>query len=157
GQYVVRDNGSRNGTYVQGRRGMDKPEPLRFGATIRLSAATELMLVLDEDTSIPDWTGAVLDRRYTLEKLLQTSGKAALYQAGDARLPKKFAIKILSPALTHYPGYLDDFQQEARLAAELQHPHILRVLDSGVAQLAPPFSATCHYVCLELMAAGSLG
>jgi serine/threonine-protein kinase len=156
GQYVVRDIGSTNGTYVQGRRVTDKPEPVRFGATIRLSAATELMLVAEEDTSIPDWTGAVLDGRYTLEKLLRTSGKAALYEAADARLPHKVAIKILSPVLARYPGYLDDFQQEARLAAELQHPHILRVLDSGVAQLAPPFSATCHYVCLEMMAEGSL-
>ena len=42
------------------------------------------------------------------------------------------------------------------MAAGLQHPHIARVLDSGAAQLPPPFPAICHYACLELMPEGDL-
>jgi serine/threonine protein kinase len=157
GTYVVRDMGSKNGTFIQGRRvSANLPEALRFGASIRLSGATELTLVSDRSTTVPDFTGAVLDGRYTLVRLIRTTGKAAIYEATDTRLPHKVAVKVLSPILAHYPGYLDDFQHEARMAAELQHPHIVRVLDSGAVQLDSPAPLICNYVCLELMPEGDL-
>jgi hypothetical protein len=84
----------------------EQPEPLRPGAAIRISSATELLLVSAEDAEMPDLTGAVLDGRYTLIRLMRTTGKGALYEANDARLPHRVAIKALSPALAGYPGYL---------------------------------------------------
>jgi serine/threonine protein kinase len=153
--YSVRDLGSRNGIFVQGRR-VNTAEPLEFGATIRLSSSTELTLVCDEITTMPDLTGAVLDGRYALVRLVRTTGKAMLYEATDTRPPRKVAVKVLSPALARYPGYLEDFQHEAKMAAELQHPHIVRVLDSGAAQLFSPSPTTCNYVCLELLPEGDL-
>ena len=44
-------------------------------------------------------------------------------------------MKLLSPDLAKYPGYLDQFSREAETAAHLQHPHICRVLDYGCADL----------------------
>ncbi len=68
--------------------------------------------------------------RYTIERELGRGGMAAVYLARDLRHDRPVALKVLHPALAASVGP-DRFLREIRLAARLQHPHILTVLDSG--------------------------
>ena len=55
---------------------------------------------------------------------------ATVYLAHDVRHDRPVALKVLHPELAHALGP-ERFQREIRLAARLQHPHILTVHDSG--------------------------
>ena len=56
---------------------------------------------------------------------------ARVFDAFDDRLERPVAVKILRPETEALPGMRQRFQQEARLAARLIHPHIVAVLDYG--------------------------
>ena len=68
--------------------------------------------------------------RYVLERPLGRGGMATVYLAQDLRHDRPVALKVLLPELATTLGP-ERFQREIRLAARLQHPHILTVLDSG--------------------------
>jgi serine/threonine-protein kinase len=68
--------------------------------------------------------------RYTFERELGRGGMATVYLARDLRHDRAVALKVLLPELAIALGP-DRFQREIRLAARLQHPHILTVHDSG--------------------------
>jgi serine/threonine-protein kinase len=67
---------------------------------------------------------------YTIERELGRGGMATVYLAQDLRHDRPVALKVLRPELASSLGP-ERFQREIRLAARLQHPHILSVHDSG--------------------------
>jgi len=73
---------------------------------------------------------AALAGRYTLRRELGRGGMATVYLAQDLRHDRPVALKVLHPELATALGP-ERFQREIRLAARLQHPHILTVHDSG--------------------------
>jgi serine/threonine protein kinase len=75
---------------------------------------------------------ADLADRYVLERELGRGGMATVYLSHDLRHDRSVALKVLHPDLAATLGP-ERFQREIRLAARLQHPHILNVLDSGEA------------------------
>jgi len=75
--------------------------------------------------------GLVLDERYRLERELGRGGMATVWLARDLRHERAVAIKILHPELAGAIG-IDRFLREIRLTAQLQHPNIVPILDSGV-------------------------
>ena len=68
--------------------------------------------------------------RYTLERELGAGGMATVYLAHDVRHDRKVALKVLRPELAAVIG-ADRFLQEIKVTANLQHPHILGLIDSG--------------------------
>ncbi|MEO8201987.1 MAG: serine/threonine-protein kinase, partial [Gemmatimonadota bacterium] len=76
---------------------------------------------------------SALSDRYRLERELGAGGMATVYLADDLRHERKVAIKVLRPELAASIGS-DRFLREIRIAAQLQHPHILPLLESGEAQ-----------------------
>jgi Tol biopolymer transport system component/tRNA A-37 threonylcarbamoyl transferase component Bud32 len=79
---------------------------------------------------IPDPLSAALADRYVLERELGAGGMATVYLAEDVRHRRKVAVKVLRPELAASMGP-DRFLREIEIAAQLQHPHILPLLDSG--------------------------
>src|SRR5919202_7074113 len=75
---------------------------------------------------------AGLAGRYVVERELGRGGMATVYLAQDLRHERPVALQVLHPELAGALGP-QRFQREIRLAARLQHPHILTVLDSGEA------------------------
>ena len=73
---------------------------------------------------------AALADRYRLERELGRGGMATVWRARDLRHERDVAIKVLRPELSAAIG-ADRFQREIRLTAQLQHPNILPVFDSG--------------------------
>ena len=69
---------------------------------------------------------------YTLERELGRGGMATVFLARDLKHDRPVALKVLHPELSATLGP-DRFLREIHLAARLQHPHILTVLDSGTA------------------------
>lgn len=67
--------------------------------------------------------------RYQILKKLGAGGMGAVFQANDTTLDKLVAVKILLPGLSQ--ENIIRFQQEARTAAKLDHPNIVKVLDFG--------------------------
>ena len=70
--------------------------------------------------------------RYVLERELGRGGMATVYLARDVKHERLVALKVLHPDLAATLGP-ERFLREIRLAARLQHPHILSVHDSGEA------------------------
>ena len=73
---------------------------------------------------------AALGDRYLIERELGRGGMATVYLANDLRHDRPVALKVLHPELAATLGP-DRFLREIKLAARLQHPHILTVFDSG--------------------------
>ena len=70
--------------------------------------------------------------RYRCEGVLGRGGMATVYLAQDLRHDRQVALKVLLPELAVAIGR-ERFQREVHLTAQLQHPHILPVFDSGQA------------------------
>ena len=73
-----------------------------------------------------------LSGRYAVERELGHGGMATVYLADDLKHARKVAIKVLRPELGAVLG-VDRFTREIRVAATLNHPHILPLHDSGEA------------------------
>ena len=70
---------------------------------------------------------------YTIDRELGRGGMATVYLAQDAKHERLVALKVLHPDLTATLGP-DRFLREIKLAARLNHPHILPLHDSGEAE-----------------------
>ncbi|MDQ3242820.1 MAG: protein kinase [Gemmatimonadota bacterium] len=75
---------------------------------------------------------AALTGRYEIERELGHGGMATVYLAKDLRHSRVVAIKVLNRELAQAVGG-DRFIREISFAAQLQHPHILTLIDSGEA------------------------
>ncbi len=71
-----------------------------------------------------------LRERYEIERELGRGGMATVYLARDLRHQRAVAIKVLSPEIAEEIGS-ERFLREIRVAAQLHHPHILPLYDSG--------------------------
>ena len=86
---------------------------------------------LGREPLMTDFAAALADR-YRIERELGRGGMATVYLAHDLRHDRPVALKVLRPELAASLGP-ERFLQEIRIAARLQHPHILPVHDSGEA------------------------
>ena len=73
---------------------------------------------------------AALADRYRIERELGQGGMATVYLAQDLKHDRKVALKVLRPELAAVLG-AERFLAEIRTTANLQHPHILALHDSG--------------------------
>ena len=84
---------------------------------------------------MPDLIGRLqtaLEARYRLEREIGAGGMATVYLAQDLRHGRAVALKVLRPELAAVIG-AERFLAEITLTANLQHPHILPLFDSGEA------------------------
>ncbi len=84
----------------------------------------------EPDPSSLESLRAGLAGRYEIERELGAGGMAVVYLARDTARSRRVALKVLRPVLGSIVGG-DRFQREIALVAQLVHPHILPLLDSG--------------------------
>jgi Tol biopolymer transport system component len=77
-----------------------------------------------------DLTGRRIDR-YEIISRLGAGGIGEVWLAHDTELPRKVAMKMLSPKLAGDADHVRRFQQEARAASLLNHPNIVTIFDTG--------------------------
>jgi tRNA A-37 threonylcarbamoyl transferase component Bud32 len=83
-------------------------------------------------TGLLDRLSAALAQRYRIERELGQGGMATVYLADDLKHDRKVALKVLKPELAAVIGG-ERFLNEIKTTANLQHPHILALFDSGEA------------------------
>ena len=83
-------------------------------------------------TNVAPRLASALADRYRIERELGQGGMATVYLAQDLKHDRKVAIKVLRPELAAVIG-ADRFLSEIKTTANLQHPHILALHDSGQA------------------------
>jgi serine/threonine-protein kinase len=81
-------------------------------------------------TDIPAQLVQALTDRYRIERELGQGGMATVYLAEDLKHHRKVAVKVLRPELADALGP-ERFLREIEIAANLRHPHILPLYDSG--------------------------
>ena len=81
-------------------------------------------------TSIDPALAAALAPRYQLERILGVGGMATVYLAQDTRHHRQVAVKLLRPELGRAVG-AERFLREITTTANLRHPNILPLFDSG--------------------------
>jgi serine/threonine-protein kinase len=85
--------------------------------------------------AVPTGLANALQDHYRLQRELGQGGMATVYLAHDLKHDREVAVKVLRPAFAAVIG-ADRFLTEIRTTANLQHPHILPLFDSGVAPAA---------------------
>ena len=68
---------------------------------------------------------------YRLERLLGRGGMGEVWLARDNQLDRRVALKLIVGTLSYDPDFRQRFLRETRLAAALDHPHIVPVYEAG--------------------------
>ncbi len=88
--------------------------------------------------------GRRFDRRYLILRKLGSGGMAEVYLAEDEELGRKVALKMLNERHARDEQFVERFKREARNAAGLSHPHIVRIYDRGQAE-------GTYYIAMEYL------
>ncbi len=94
--------------------------------------------------------GRRLAGRYLIGEMIGRGGMSTVHRAGDEVLHRDVAVKILLPALAEGdPEHVARFEREARAAAALHHPAVVKVYDTGR-------DRGTHFIVMEYVAGQSL-
>ena len=81
--------------------------------------------------------GTLISERYRLEEKIGSGGMSSVYRAFDPTLERWVAIKLMHRDISNDPDQLERFRREARAVAQLNHPHVVTVIDAGEDDGAP--------------------
>nr|WSW70911.1 serine/threonine protein kinase [Streptomyces sp. NBC_00995] len=88
-----------------------------------------------EDSALPTGRSSDLIGRqiadYLVEGEIGRGGMAVVYRAKDLRLDRTVALKLLAPELARNDTFRKRFTHESRVAAAIDHPHIVPVFEAG--------------------------
>src|SRR5215213_3439834 len=110
------------------------------------------MMTARENAIAGSWMDPLVGRSlgpYELLARLGAGGMGTVYRAVHRRLRQQQAVKVLSSSLAADPTFVQRFEREARLAAELRHPNIVVVHDVDE-------DGGVHYIAMELLEGRSL-
>lgn len=94
--------------------------------------------------------GQVLNGSYRIERLIGQGGMASVFEVSNVRLPRRFALKVITAADARSAEYLLRFRREAEILATLEHPNLVSVSDYNIAPSGQP------YLVMELLAGEDL-
>ena len=83
-------------------------------------------------------TGLVLQDTYTLGERIGQGAMGAVYAATHARLPGRYAVKILRSHLLTNEDAFRRFCREAEIMSALRHPHIVQIFDFNTSREKAP-------------------
>jgi tRNA A-37 threonylcarbamoyl transferase component Bud32 len=81
--------------------------------------------------------GTLLNGRYRLDAQIGAGGMSTVYRAFDTVLERQVAIKLMHREIASDSDQLERFRREARAVAQLNHPHIVTVIDAGEDENTP--------------------
>jgi eukaryotic-like serine/threonine-protein kinase len=81
--------------------------------------------------------GTLISDRYRIDQKIGSGGMSSVYQAFDPTLERWVAIKLMHRDISSDPDQLERFRREARAVAQLNHPHVVTVIDAGEDDGAP--------------------
>lgn len=84
--------------------------------------------------------GTVIGGRYRLEAEIGRGGMSSVYRAFDTVLERQVAIKLMHREIAAHSDQLERFRREARSVAQLNHPHVVTVIDAGEEPVHDPYA-----------------
>src|SRR5215217_5085451 len=75
--------------------------------------------------------GTLIGHRFRLDEKVGSGGMSSVYRAFDPTLERWVAIKLMHRDISTDPDQLERFRREARAVAQLNHPHVVTVIDAG--------------------------
>src|ERR671918_232485 len=81
--------------------------------------------------------GTLIGDRFRLEEKVGSGGMSSVYRAYDPTLERHVAIKLIHRDISSDADQLERFRREARAVAQLNHPHVVIVIDAGEDEGAP--------------------
>jgi eukaryotic-like serine/threonine-protein kinase len=97
--------------------------------------------------------GTQIGGRYRLDEVIGRGGMSTVYKAFDTVLERPVAIKLMHREIASDSDQLERFRREARAVAQLNHPHVVSVIDAGEEPLGDEedASAGTPYIVLEFV------
>jgi predicted Ser/Thr protein kinase len=83
--------------------------------------------------------GEVILGKYEVTRVLGRGGMGVVLAAHNRELDEPVAIKLLQPTIRHDDASIDRFKREARTAARIKDPHVVRVYDFGATDDGTPY------------------
>ena len=74
-----------------------------------------------------DLVRAALESHYEIFEEIGRGGMAVVYRARERELDREVAVKVLPPQFTFDESFVERFQREGRIAAQLEHPHVVPI------------------------------
>jgi serine/threonine-protein kinase len=93
--------------------------------------------------------GTLLGGRYRLDAQIGRGGMSTVYRAFDVVLERPVAIKLMHREIAADSDQLERFRREARSVAQLNHPHIVTVIDAGEDGSSEDGQPGSPYIVLE--------
>jgi eukaryotic-like serine/threonine-protein kinase len=75
--------------------------------------------------------GTLIGGRFRLEEQVGSGGMSSVYRAFDPTLERHVAIKLMHRDISNDADQLERFRRESRAVAQLNHPHVVTVIDAG--------------------------
>jgi eukaryotic-like serine/threonine-protein kinase len=97
--------------------------------------------------------GTLISGRYRLDAIIGRGGMSTVYRAFDTVLERPVAIKLMHREIASDSDQLERFRREARAVAQLNHPHVVKVIDAGEELSA---DVGTPYIVLEYVAGDTL-
>lgn len=124
---------------------LDRPKFAPFAAQADSDdSKTRLNVEYDKQQTL---RGITLEERYALIEEIGRGGMGIVYKADDAKQRRTVAIKVLPPNLVESEEHRTRFFREAKIIANLRHPHIVSILEIN------PFQ---HVIVMEYLSGGTL-
>lgn len=98
-----------------------------------------------------DIIGQSLAGKYRVKSEIGQGGMGVVYEAYDAMLRRRVAVKVLAPHLASDPTFVKRFQHEAAAAASLHHPNIVTIHDVGMERVAGKNGRQLHYIVMQFV------
>ncbi|KAA3662586.1 MAG: serine/threonine protein kinase [Chloroflexi bacterium] len=95
------------------------------------------------------WEGKQINQ-YDVQEYLTRGGMADIYRASDSQLKRVVCLKVMQADYLNDEAFVKRFQREARTAASLDHPDIIKIFDTGMTPSGQPF------IVMEYIEDGSL-
>ena len=80
--------------------------------------------------------------RYQILEEIASGGQTTVYRVRDTHTGQVVALKVMHPHLARDAAYLERFHREARLAASIRHPNVIRIFEVGQ-------EGDSHFICME--------
>jgi serine/threonine protein kinase len=91
------------------------------------------------DVRASDLVGTTLEGAYRITRPIGQGGMSAVYEAVQLRLNKRIAVKVMARELALNEEALARFHREAEITSHLGHPHLVSVMDFGMAPTGQPY------------------
>jgi serine/threonine-protein kinase len=97
--------------------------------TVQAFVTSQAVSLPPRKSSMRPQVGQVINNKYRLIRLIGDGGMGSVYEARHEVLGTSVALKFLHQELTRRSGLVQRFLQEARVSAQIQSPHVVRVHD----------------------------